>query len=196
MMRASTSGKLTEKINKVEQAYSQFMDFKWADELADEMGMRRVLCHGDLWSTNMLWKQKGEDLRVVAMIDFQSAHMGCPANDLVRLFASCLSGPDRQTYWEGLAEEFYGYLKEEVGDMEMPYSLEQLKESYRRFMPVGGFLLVRSLGPLFDRLCKTSDVQLKQKLLDTVTEKTEYLLDDILYYHDRNQRLKKQELIA
>ncbi|KHJ91512.1 hypothetical protein OESDEN_08622 [Oesophagostomum dentatum] len=122
--------------------------------------------------------------------------MGCPANDLVRLFASCLSGHDRQTYWEELAEEFYGYLKEEVDDMEMPYSLEQLKESYRRFMPIGGFLLVRSLGPLFDRLCKTSDVQLKQELLDNVTEKTECLLDDILYYHDRNQRLKKQELIA
>ncbi|KHJ88061.1 hypothetical protein OESDEN_12149, partial [Oesophagostomum dentatum] len=114
--------------------------------------------------------------------------------DLVRLFASCLSGKDRREHWEVLVEEFYGYLKEEVGDMEMPYSLEQLKESYRRFMPMGGFLLVIIIGPILDLLCKTTDLELKQKGLNAVTEKTESLLDDILYYHDRNERLKTQQL--
>ncbi|KHJ86079.1 hypothetical protein OESDEN_14182 [Oesophagostomum dentatum] len=178
LMRTSMPEKLMAKLDKVEQAYPQFMDFMWTDKLDDEMvhillktrsGMRRVLCHGDLWSTNILFKQKGEDLSVAAVIDFQTAHMGCSAIDLVRLFASCLSGKDRRQHWEVLVDEFYGYLKEEVGDKEMPYSLEQLKESYRRFMPMGGFLLVIIIGPILDLLCKTTDLELKQKALNTKT---------------------------
>ncbi|KHJ83048.1 hypothetical protein OESDEN_17256 [Oesophagostomum dentatum] len=126
--------------------------------------MKPVLCHGDLWSTNMLWKQNGEDVSIAALIDFQTAHMGCPAIDLVRLFSSCLSGKDRREHWEELVEEFYGYVKEEVGDMEMPYNLEQLKESYRRFMPIGGFIMVVTLGPFFNVLGKTEDEEQRKKV--------------------------------
>ncbi|KHJ87046.1 hypothetical protein OESDEN_13186 [Oesophagostomum dentatum] len=87
--------------------------------------MRRVLCHGDLWSTNLLWRGDGDDLTLAAVIDFQQTHMGCAATDLVRLFGTCLSSQDRRDHSEKLLEEFYGYLKDEVDAMEMPYTLEQ-----------------------------------------------------------------------
>ncbi|KAE9420605.1 hypothetical protein Angca_001922, partial [Angiostrongylus cantonensis] len=57
----------------------------------------------------------------------QTAHFGCPAFDLVRVMCTCLSGKDRQEQWEELLNEFYGYLKEECGNREMPYTLKQVR---------------------------------------------------------------------
>lgn len=53
--------------------------------------------------------------------------MGNPAEDLVRLFLSTLSGSDRQAHWERLVEQFYEYFLEALGDQDIPYSLEQVK---------------------------------------------------------------------
>ncbi|KIH54620.1 hypothetical protein ANCDUO_15233 [Ancylostoma duodenale] len=125
MFRQFDGGKLADRADEMEKIIPDLMDFKWADQLADELGMQRVLCHGDLWSMNVLWRPKGDEVEIAALIDFQTAHMGCPANDLVRVFSACLSGKDRQQHWEELVEVFYGFLKEEVGDMKMPYTLEQ-----------------------------------------------------------------------
>ncbi|VDN21759.1 unnamed protein product [Cylicostephanus goldi] len=112
--------------------------------------------------------------------------MGCPANDLIRLFSACLSGKDRQEHWEQLVEEFYGYLEEEVNDKPMPYTLEQLKESCRRFMPLGIFMIVTIIAPMHEVLYHNPDEQQRKKSMDLVTEKTECLLDDLLKFHERN----------
>ncbi|CAJ0588411.1 unnamed protein product [Cylicocyclus nassatus] len=181
-------------VEKLEEILPDLTDLERADQLADEMGMQRVLCHGDLWPANMLWERDGDKADMAALIDFQTAHMGCPAVDLVRLFVSCLSGKDRRQYWEALIEEFYGYLVEEVGDKQMPFMLGQLKESYYRFLPMGGFMIMHSIGPLFDALCKNPDELQKAKNLAVVTEKTESLLDDIRFHHAMNKYLKKNDI--
>ncbi|KAK6045996.1 hypothetical protein COOONC_16501 [Cooperia oncophora] len=120
-------GKLAESAKRLEEIIPDMVDFKWAENLADELGMDRVLCHGDLWSMNILWKTSEDDLNLGAVIDYQTAHFGCSATDLVRMFSSCLSGKERRAHWEELLEEFYGYLKEEVGDRKMPYTIEQVE---------------------------------------------------------------------
>ena len=42
-------------------------------ELGKSLGMKKVLVHGDCWSTNFLWRKKenSEDLVLAAMVDFQ-----------------------------------------------------------------------------------------------------------------------------
>ncbi|PIO52586.1 hypothetical protein TELCIR_26106 [Teladorsagia circumcincta] len=119
--------------------------------------MDRVLCHGDLWSMNILWEPSKGGLRLGAVIDYQTAHFGCSATDLVRMFSACLSGKERRAHWEELLEEFYGYLKEEVEERKMPYTLEQLKEAYRRYFPIGAFMIVSVLGPLFEVIFRNPD---------------------------------------
>ncbi|KHJ83051.1 hypothetical protein OESDEN_17253, partial [Oesophagostomum dentatum] len=104
-------------------------------------------------------------------------------------------------HWEELVEEFYGYLKGGsrghgnaiYRTVQYKSGFFQLKESYRRFMPMGGFLLVIIIGPILDLLYKTTDLELKQKGLNAVTEKIECLLDDILHYHERNERPEKKQ---
>uniref|UniRef100_A0A1I7XN46 CHK domain-containing protein n=1 Tax=Heterorhabditis bacteriophora TaxID=37862 RepID=A0A1I7XN46_HETBA len=88
--------------------------------------MTRVLCHGDLWSANLLWRKgEGKSHSLAAIIDFQTVHLGCPAADLCLLFSACLSGKDRQERWEELLEDFYRYLEHEVDGEDMPFTLEQ-----------------------------------------------------------------------
>ncbi|KIH66185.1 hypothetical protein ANCDUO_03485 [Ancylostoma duodenale] len=70
-------------------------------------------------------KEEAVGLEMPYTID-QNAHMGCPANDLVLLFTTSLSGKDRQQHWEELVEQFYGYLKEEAVGLEMPYTIDQV----------------------------------------------------------------------
>ena len=127
-----------------------------------------------------------------------------PASDLVRLMGACLSGKDRQAHWEELTETFYGYLKEEMKGEPAPYTLEQLKESFRRYLPMGGFMLVPMIGPIFQMNACNPDPEAKKKVAsplnerkkriqieDRVLEKTECLLDDMMAFHERNQSLKK-----
>ncbi|KAK6737761.1 hypothetical protein RB195_020081 [Necator americanus] len=187
--------KFQEKINKLEKALPNLLDFPAVERLADEIGMQRVLCHGDLWSMNLLWRPSGDDLNLAAMIDYQLAHMGCAATDLVRVFSACLSGKDRQEHWEKLLEEFYEYLSEEVSDTKMPYTLEQLKESYRQSFPLCAFLIVPMIGPMFEMLCKNSEDEKQREFLGMATEKSECLLDDILYFHERNMKLTNGKLL-
>nr|CDJ82600.1 Uncharacterised kinase D1044.1 domain containing protein [Haemonchus contortus] len=186
-------GKIVEKGGRLKDIISDMVDLAWVDNMTKQFGMESVLCHGDLWSNNLLWRQKGDHLEMAAVIDYQTVHYGCAATDLVRLLCSCLSGKDRRAHWEPLLEEFYGYLKEEVGNRKMPYTLEQLKEAYRQYMPIGGFMIVPGIGALFEILSKTSDEETKKKGMATAMEKTECLLDDIFFFHQRNLQLRKQE---
>lgn len=52
--------------------------------------------------------------------------MGNPAEDLVRLLVSTISGADRQSHWEHILEQFYTYFTDEIGSNNAPYTLEQV----------------------------------------------------------------------
>ncbi|RCN43600.1 hypothetical protein ANCCAN_10371 [Ancylostoma caninum] len=131
MLRKFGNEELTDKADEIENILPDLLDLESAERLPDKIGMQRVLCHGDLWSMNILWRENEKHLDLAALIDYQTAHMGCPASDLIRVFSSCLSGKDRRMHWEKLVEEFYGYLEEEVGDAEMPYTLEQVVSFFK-----------------------------------------------------------------
>ncbi|VDM69559.1 unnamed protein product [Strongylus vulgaris] len=74
MLRNFGGEELSEKIDKLENVLPEIGDVVWADNLADVLGMRRVICHGDLWSGNLLWRQNGShDLKLVAMVDYQAS---------------------------------------------------------------------------------------------------------------------------
>uniref|UniRef100_A0A0K0DGV2 CHK domain-containing protein n=1 Tax=Angiostrongylus cantonensis TaxID=6313 RepID=A0A0K0DGV2_ANGCA len=61
----------SEKFDRLKKALPHLVDFEWADRLPEEIGMRPVLCHGDLWSMNILWRTKKDNLKIAALIDFQ-----------------------------------------------------------------------------------------------------------------------------
>ncbi|EPB67876.1 hypothetical protein ANCCEY_13027, partial [Ancylostoma ceylanicum] len=118
------------------------------------------------------------------------AHFGCVAEDLARLFISTMSGKDRRENWERLLEEFHGYIKEYC-EVELPFTLEQLKESYRRMFPLAGTLLL----PVFDSVAKIGLRKLsdegKMTTRAVLSEKTVALFEDILFFAKRNREVRK-----
>nr|CDJ83917.1 Uncharacterised kinase D1044.1 domain containing protein [Haemonchus contortus]CDJ97539.1 Uncharacterised kinase D1044.1 domain containing protein [Haemonchus contortus] len=195
MLAAFGGGKLAHKCERLKEILPDIVDLEWVDNLAETFGMERVLCHGDLHCHNILWRQNGNDLDMLAVIDYQITHFGCPVIDLARLLCGSLSGNDRRTHWEQLLEDFYGYLKEEVGDNKMPYTLEQLNGAYRQYFPTGAFMIATFVGPHFEWVCKSSNEDLNVGM-DDVMEKTECLLDDIFYFYNQNMEHRKIEQTA
>ncbi|WKY12385.1 hypothetical protein Q1695_003735 [Nippostrongylus brasiliensis] len=186
-LRPWAGGKFTEKADRLEQIAPSVFDTNRADNMAEECGMNRVLCHGDLWPGNVLWRSEGGEFHCVTVVDFQGAHFGCTATDFVRLFSLGLSGSDRRKHWEELMEVFYKYLEEEVGDRAMPYTLEQLKEAYRRFFPIGAGLIAPFIRQVFEAVVQNPTEEQRQQVI----EKTECLLEDVFSYHVRNENLGK-----
>ncbi|KAL6743113.1 hypothetical protein Aduo_016192 [Ancylostoma duodenale] len=168
LMRQAGGDRLKESVDRLESIVFEIVDREFADNLPDILGMKRVLCHGDVWSTNIIWR-RDTGVKLAALVDFQASHFGCPTTDAIRLLSSCLSGKNRRENWESLLEKFYSFLKDEVGDSsEMPYTLEQLKKAYRLFFPLGAFMIVPMIGPLFSLANNSDDVGYKEKVVFSV----------------------------
>ncbi|PIO64617.1 hypothetical protein TELCIR_13750 [Teladorsagia circumcincta] len=197
MLRSHNAGKFARNADQLKAIVPDMINFKWADNLGYKFGVQRVLCHGDICPTNTFWKQTGGNIELAAVIDYQTAHFGCSATDLVQIFVTFLSGKDRRAHWEQLIEDFYGYLKQEVGNRRVPYILDQLKDAYLQFFPTGAFTLIPYIAPLFEIIPKNVHEEQKRKeYLEMVTEKMEYLLEDLLHCHDRNVKIRDKKTAA
>ncbi|KAK6019008.1 hypothetical protein OSTOST_15374, partial [Ostertagia ostertagi] len=93
----------------------------------------------------------------------QSVYFGCATADIIRVMCACMSGKDRRENWEWLLEMFYSYLVEELENRNMPYTLDMLKEAFRQCFPFGAFMIVPMIGPLFQVVNKSDDVEYKTK---------------------------------
>ncbi|EFP12554.1 hypothetical protein CRE_29555 [Caenorhabditis remanei] len=192
-VRMMNPEKFDEKVKKIEAFGMEIVNFELASNLNKYVGIDQpVLVHGDLWATNVLWKEKKEEWIVSKIIDYQGIHMGNPAEDLVRLFVSTLSGPDRQKYWEKLLEKFYKFFLEALQSQNAPYSLEQLKESYRCYFVFGGVGLVQLMGPVTQRkLTMCSPDENVEEYQKVVLGKMEHLLDDVEKFHLHSRNVTK-----
>ncbi|VDL76418.1 unnamed protein product [Nippostrongylus brasiliensis] len=71
-LRSWGYGKFKGETERLEEIASELFDLNLADGLAEECGMTRVLCHGDLRPANVLWRLNDEeDLRFCTIIDYQ-----------------------------------------------------------------------------------------------------------------------------
>ncbi|EGT55445.1 hypothetical protein CAEBREN_31553 [Caenorhabditis brenneri] len=197
--RDINSEELTKKANRIGAYGLELVNFDLVKNLNKYIGINRdVLVHGDLWSANILWTKNGERFSVNKIIDyqvpyqnnlylqryFQSVQLENPAQDLVRLFTSTLSGSDRQAYWERLVEQFYEYFLDALNDENVPYTLEQLKDSYRCYFVTGSLLMLPMLGPIAKvKLAEMTDPKEIEKCRDILTEKAERILDDMEHWH-------------
>ncbi|CAJ0601783.1 unnamed protein product [Cylicocyclus nassatus] len=177
------AGKLLETMT------ADIVDLELTSTLNKELGMQDVFVHGDLWSANLMWTSAGDGLRLSRIVDYQVTHFGCAAEDLVRVFISTMSGKDRRENWERLLEEFHGVMQKHCFG-ELPFSLDQLKESYRRMFPIAGVLLLPVLDMVAKLgLSKLSEEEKTQKQI-VLSEKTLALFEDILLFSKRNQDVR------
>ncbi|CAL2044143.1 unnamed protein product [Caenorhabditis brenneri] len=175
--------RFAERIERLEGYGPKVLNFDKAFDLNKYVGITQdVLVHGDLWAANILWTHGNNNTySACKILDYQLTHTGNPAEDLVRFLASTLSGADRQKHWERLLEQFYGYFLEALEEIqkEIPYTLEQLKESYRQFFPVGGLALLALFGPAVEMKVQYMEKSKAEEYQKVVMEKIECLLEDV-----------------
>lgn len=185
--------KLDGKVKKIEDFGMEVVNFELACNLNKYVGINQpVMVHGDLWSTNVLWKERSGKMYANSIIDYAGIHMGNPAEDLVRLFVSTLSGVDRQNNWKKLLEQFYKYFLEALQGEQAPYTLGQLKDSYRYYFTIGGLGLLPLFGPVTQaKLMMCSENENKEDYQNILIEKMEHLLEDAEKYHLYSRNVTK-----
>ncbi|KAK6043599.1 hypothetical protein COOONC_18895 [Cooperia oncophora] len=196
-------GKFKESGKHLKEIFPDLVDVERVENMSHELRngrsfmSRRFMVHERFVETKRRCSQHGRCCGLSG-----SSSDSCKANGPLWLRSNrscagalCLSQAARigQAHWEELLEEFYGYLREEVGNRKMPYTLEQLKEAYRQYFPMGAFMIVPMVGPFFEMVCKSTDEEIKKKRMQVVMEKTERVLDDMFSLHERNMKLRKRE---
>lgn len=171
-------------VDRVEGMAEKILDFEKMFDLNKFVGIpNNVFVHGDLWAANIIWTTQDGTISVRKVLDYQLCHLGNPAEDLVRCICSVLSGADRREHEQKILEQFYDYFTEAMGDKEVPYSYEQLKQSYRTFFPFGGLALLPLFGPAVDMKLKSADKETAKEYREVVAEKVQCLLEDIEKSH-------------
>ncbi|PAV92531.1 hypothetical protein WR25_15470 [Diploscapter pachys] len=160
--------------------------FKRNDTLSNIFGISRVLCHGDMWSTNLLWKKETNNGRreLAAIVDWQNLHFGCPAVDVCRFLMSSLSGKDRRKYKDEVLKTLYKYLEEEMDGAEPPYTFAQLETCCNNFMAFAGILIVIMIQASFESN-NNSDRPDREEVLERTREKTLAMMEDVIEYYQK-----------
>ncbi|XP_047511664.1 uncharacterized protein LOC125054042 [Pieris napi] len=79
-----------------------------------------VLCHGDIWKENLLFKYEHGTPVSVCMIDYQTARISSPAYDVLYLIISS-SGQDlRNQHYKQLLDTYYQTLSENLLEAKIP----------------------------------------------------------------------------
>ncbi|VDM77965.1 unnamed protein product [Strongylus vulgaris] len=101
-----------------------------------------------------------------------------------------MNGKDRRENWERLLEQFFGYIIDYC-KRELPFTLDQLKESYRRMFPMAGVLLL----PVFESVANIGLRNLSEaertEMINVLSEKKLALFEDLLFFAKRNQVIRK-----
>ncbi|KAK0424458.1 hypothetical protein QR680_008674 [Steinernema hermaphroditum] len=162
--------------------YDSLMDLTRLKTIPEELDIPNVLLHGDLWISNVFWKDvDGGKKELVAVLDWQVAHFGCVTEDLIRFITLALSGRDRRAHWKELLVYYHRKLEEKLGKRP-PFSVDQLEESYKRMFSVASVLLLPAAGPV-------TEISMREKSVDEeeaarfraiVDEKMNALLEDVV----------------
>ncbi|PAV57651.1 hypothetical protein WR25_23293 [Diploscapter pachys] len=109
-----------------------------------EIGLSDVLCHGDLWFYNMMWKtaadfnnndsDKRASNEIGALIDWQNIHTGSIGEDLGHMLAFCCDSPVRRHVESEYLPQYFKDLKEAVEQKgcQLKVTFEQFLRAYNR----------------------------------------------------------------
>ncbi|VDK42494.1 unnamed protein product [Anisakis simplex] len=184
------TNRLGPKFEKLRDICSDALDMKSAENVHKEMGLKPILVHGDMWSSNVMYtkeRQKDGCRKLTAIVDWQTIHQGCAAEDLARYICSALDGADRRKHCRSLLNRYYTELNGLLAG-KVPFTYEQLLESFDRLLPFHLTFLLPTLGPLLLNGIKQALPDQYEEVRRRMIDKAEAIVDDALYYYELNKK--------
>ncbi|XP_027221638.2 uncharacterized protein [Penaeus vannamei] len=142
-----------------------------------------VICHGDCWNNNVLFKYNEEGVPTdVRLVDLQICRKSSPGTDLNYLMFTSLNGSDRRENLDSILRSYYASFSRVLGVAKErpPYSFEELVREYRA-KHLFGLLMGIMIVPLV--------VSEASEVMDLDDVKT----DDVeLFMKEQRERVLKQ----
>ncbi|GMT05437.1 hypothetical protein PENTCL1PPCAC_27611, partial [Pristionchus entomophagus] len=140
-----------------------------------------VLVHGDIWQSNLMWSYGGDRPRQLkSILDWQSAHVGSPAEDLVFLLICVLSGEDRRMHWRSLLVFLYRSIENEMAPAKPSFTLSELYASYIRLFPLLGLIVLMRFSVIFKCYLPSLSPDDRVKFTQTMSRKLFFLAEDVV----------------
>ncbi|KAK0401855.1 hypothetical protein QR680_016012 [Steinernema hermaphroditum] len=101
-------------------------------EIYKDLDLPAVLCHGDFWNNNVLWKIDSNGLltnEIAAIIDWQALHEGCLTDDLSRFMCVCTDGDLRREYENEILQYYYDTITNDL-KKDVTFKVEQVRKAY------------------------------------------------------------------
>uniref|UniRef100_A0A1E1WV54 CHK kinase-like domain-containing protein n=1 Tax=Pectinophora gossypiella TaxID=13191 RepID=A0A1E1WV54_PECGO len=100
-----------------------------------------VLCHGDCWINNILFKHQVMKQSKICFLDFQAMRYANPTTDIIYFLYLCTDAEFRSEYFETLQTVYYESLKSFLRlfdiDVRTVYPLENFKNDIEETLPFG-----------------------------------------------------------
>ncbi|CAB3399370.1 unnamed protein product [Caenorhabditis bovis] len=137
---ADRHAELRPMFKKVEKLYKDRELFiRLLRDAHRDLGAPSVMCHGDLWSYNLLWIPSPDDPSVASnhlayIIDWQNFHIGNPAEDIGHVLTFCCDPETRRYAEKNYLPIYYQELKIKAAQLKLNFemTMEQFLSSYRR----------------------------------------------------------------
>ncbi|KAK8735064.1 hypothetical protein OTU49_017443 [Cherax quadricarinatus] len=150
-----------------------------------------VLCHGDCWINNLLFKYDETGVPVdVRLLDFQISRKASPATDLNYFMYTSFNGPERKDNLETFLNVYYESLREvlEAGGTKAEFTSQELREEYHKKNLFGLIMAMMVVPVVVSQAADVID-------LDNTTEGehetfVEYLREKMLKQLDSNPLLR------
>jgi len=112
-----------------------------------------VICHGDLWNNNILFKYEEERLSNVIFIDYQLSRMASPVTDISLVLCFSVDLQVFENRLKDILKTYYETLDVSLSRMgcniEKCYPKEVFKEQIKRFMGFGLMMSMSGIPLLF-----------------------------------------------
>ncbi|XP_059053096.1 uncharacterized protein LOC131847535 [Achroia grisella] len=104
-------------LNKLRQFCSEDTFFQRMVELVTPREPIAVICHGDCWTNNFLFRYVDGDIAEMYLVDFQLVRYASPALDLAYLMYLCLDHQQRSEHLPSLLEYYVDELHRRLVEM-------------------------------------------------------------------------------
>ncbi|KAM3958718.1 uncharacterized protein ACR2FA_007238 [Aphomia sociella] len=97
-------------------------------------GKYNVLCHGDCWINNMLFKYEENKPTRVCFLDFQAVRYASPVTDIIYFLCLCTNSTFRSKHFDALKADYYNTLKSSLTVYDIDVSSVYPREDFENEM--------------------------------------------------------------